>query len=129
MKIHLKNGFDGENVEGENCRPMFDTDIAMEATEYLKELLDFSPRGILNMSWFDRAVTYAKGESAMAYCATLLAPLFELDSKSEAFNKTEYLPLPNGRLSFSGHSRHLLHHDTLLIDCNALPYPPMQLPL
>ena len=93
----LKNGFDGENVEGENCRPMFDTDIAMEAAEYLKELLDFSPRGILNMSWFDRAVTYAKGESAMAYCATLLAPLFELDNKSEAFNKTEYLPLPNGR--------------------------------
>ena len=93
----LENGFDGENVEGENCRPMFDTEIALEAAEYLRELLDFSPRGILNMSWFDRATTYANGGSAMAYCATLLAPLFELDSKSEAFGRTEYLPLPNGR--------------------------------
>lgn len=93
----LENGFDGENVAGENCRPMFDTEIALEAAEYLKELLDFSPRGILNMSWFDRATTYANGGSAMAYCATLLAPLFELDSKSEAFDKTEYLPLPNGK--------------------------------
>ena len=40
----LENGFDGENVAGENCRPMFDTEIALEAAEYLKELLDFSPR-------------------------------------------------------------------------------------
>ncbi|MQF87441.1 MAG: extracellular solute-binding protein [SAR202 cluster bacterium] len=93
----LENGFDVENIEGENLRPMFDTDAAMEAAEYLNELLDFSPRGILNMSWFDRALTYSKGKSAIAYCATLLAPLFELESTSEAFGKTEYLPLPNGR--------------------------------
>ena len=32
----------------------------------------------------------------MAYCATLLAPLFELDKSSPAWKKTEYLPLPFG---------------------------------
>jgi len=83
-------------VEGENFRPMFDSDAAWEAAEYFKELIDYSPRGILNMSWFDRAVSYAEGNCAMAHCATLLAPLFELDTTSPAFEKTEYLPLPAG---------------------------------
>ena len=90
------DGFDGEHVEGENFRPMFDSDAAWEAAEYFKELIDYSPRGILNMSWFDRAVSYAEGNCAMAHCATLLAPLFELDTTSPAFEKTEYLPLPAG---------------------------------
>ena len=79
-------------MEGENFRPMFDSDAAWEAAEYFKELIDYSPRGILNMSWFDRAVSYAEGNCAMAHCATLLAPLFELDTTSPAFEKTEYLP-------------------------------------
>lgn len=90
------NGFDGENVEGENFRPMFDTDEARLAADYLQELLDYSPRGILNMSWFERARCYADGNAAMAYNATLLAPLFETDQASPAYGKTEYLPHPHG---------------------------------
>ena len=89
-------GFDGENVHGENYRPMFDTPEARDAAEYLRELVQYSPRGILNMSWFERARSYALGDSAMAYCATLLAPLFELDKSSPAWSNTEYLPLPFG---------------------------------
>jgi multiple sugar transport system substrate-binding protein len=48
------------------------------------------------MSWFDRALSYSQGNSAMAYCATLLAPLFELDKSSPAYGKTEYLSHPHG---------------------------------
>jgi len=91
-----EHGFDGENVVGENFRPMFDTDEARNTAEYFLELLNYSPRGILNMSWYERARSYAKGEAAIAYCATLLAPLFELDSQSPAFGNTEYLPHPRG---------------------------------
>lgn len=88
------SGFDGENVEGENFRPMFDSSQARNAAEYCRELISVSPPGILNMSWYERARCYADGEVAMAYCATLLAPLFESDSRSAAFGKTQYLPHP-----------------------------------
>ncbi len=90
------NGFDGENVAGENFRPMFDTAAARDTAEYLRELLHYSPRGILNMSWYERARCYADGAAAIAYCATLLAPLFELDDKSPAYRNTDYLPHPAG---------------------------------
>lgn len=93
-----RNGdsFDGENVSGENFRPMFDSDAARDTAEYMLELLNYSPSGILSMSWYERARAYADGKVAMAYCATLLAPMFELDTKSPAFGVTEYLPHPCG---------------------------------
>ena len=47
-----QHGFDGENVSGENFRPMFDTVEARNTAEYFLELLNYSPRGILNMSWY-----------------------------------------------------------------------------
>ena len=91
-----KFGFDGEHVDGECCRPMFDTDEVRAAAEYLLELLDFSPRGILSMSWYEGARCYADGKAALAYSATLLAPLFELNGNSPAFGNTEYHPHPCG---------------------------------
>jgi multiple sugar transport system substrate-binding protein len=90
------DGFDGENVEGENYRPMFDSEAAYNAAEYMLELLDYSPSGILSMSWYERAKAYADGHVAMAYCATLLAPMFELKEDSPAFGVTEFLPHPCG---------------------------------
>lgn len=89
-------GFDGENVVGENFRPMFDSLQARATADYFKELLEYSPRGILNMSWYERARCYSDGHAAIAYCATLLAPLFELDQQSPAYGVTEYLPHPAG---------------------------------
>ena len=90
------SGFDGENVEGENFRPMLGTPEARETAEYFLELLNYSPRSILSMSWYERARCYAEGKAAIAYSATLLAPLFELNVKSPAFGNTEYLPHPCG---------------------------------
>lgn len=89
-------GFDGENVSGEDFRPMFNTDEARNTAEYFLELLQYSPRGILNMSWYERACCFADGKAAIAYCATLLAPLFELNPDSPAYGQVEYLPHPSG---------------------------------
>lgn len=90
------DGFDGENLVGENFRPMFDSDQARQTAEYLKELMQYSPSGILNMSWYERARCYAEGKVGIAYCATLLASLFEVDQKSPAHGNTAYLPHPTG---------------------------------
>jgi multiple sugar transport system substrate-binding protein len=91
-----KNGFDAENIFDQNFRPMFNTPIAREVAIYLKMLVNYSPRGILNMSWYERTRCYADGEVGIAFAATLLAPLFELDINSPAHNCTEYLPIPPG---------------------------------
>lgn len=88
--------FDAEWPEGENLRPMLQSDEAYATAEYLRELLDFSPATILSMSWYERARAYADGEVAMAYCATLLAPLFELNKESPAYGVTDFLPHPYG---------------------------------
>ena len=90
------DAFDCENVHGERFRPMFDSPEARAAADYFLELLEVSPRGILNMSWYERARCYADGQAAIAYSATLLAPLFELDEASPAYGNTEYLPHPTG---------------------------------
>ncbi len=92
----IGDDFDAEWPEGEDLRPMLDTDEAIATAEYLRELLDFSPVSILSMSWYERARAYAEGEAAMAYCATLLAPLFELNETSPAYGVTDFLPHPYG---------------------------------
>lgn len=88
--------FDAECPEGENLRPMLQSEEALATAEYLRELLDYSPVSILSMSWYERARAYADGEVAMAYCATLLAPLFELNPDSPAYGVTDFLPHPYG---------------------------------
>ncbi len=88
--------FDGEWVEGENYRPMLHSEEARATAEYCRQLLDYSPASILSMSWYERARAYADGQVAMAYCATLLAPLFEQNTDSPAHGVTEFLPHPYG---------------------------------
>ncbi|MEQ8965249.1 MAG: extracellular solute-binding protein [Azospirillaceae bacterium] len=92
----LADGYDPHVQSGEECRPMLHTDAARQTAEYLRALLDVSPPNTLNMSWFERARTYARGEVAMSYCYTLLAPLFELDPGSPACGRSGYLPHPHG---------------------------------
>lgn len=88
--------FDAEWLEGENFRPMLQSDEAYATAEYFLRLLEYSPASILSMSWYERARAYADGNVAMAYCATLLAPLFELNAESPAYGVTEFLPHPYG---------------------------------
>ncbi|MEQ6888400.1 extracellular solute-binding protein [Halomonas sp. CS7] len=91
-----RNGYDFQHVSGEECRPMFQSDAAFRACEYMLDILKYSPPNILSMAWYERAKSYASGESCMAYNYTLLAPLFELNQKSPAWGNTGYLPHPVG---------------------------------
>lgn len=87
-------GFDVEWAASEPLRPMFLSPEAEAAAEFLHELLEVSPPGILSMNWYDRARCFASGGAAMAYSHSLLAHLFELDEASPAYRRTGYLPHP-----------------------------------
>nr|WP_290829620.1 extracellular solute-binding protein [Halomonas sp.] len=95
LPLHA-GGFDFQNASGEQLRPMFQSDAAHRACEYMLDILKYSPPNILNMSWYERAQSYASGESCMAYCYTLLAPLIEFDKRSPAYGNTGYLSHPVG---------------------------------
>ncbi|CAM3618774.1 ABC transporter substrate-binding protein [Halomonas lysinitropha] len=92
----ISGGYDFQAVSGEQYRPMFLSDEAFRACEYMLDILNYSPPNILEMAWYERAKSYASGESCMAYNYTLLAPLFELNEKSPAWGNTGYLPHPVG---------------------------------
>lgn len=89
-------GYDFRHASGEQLRPMFQSDAAYRACEYMLDILKYSPPNILTMSWYERAQSYASGESCMAYCYTLLSPLIEFDRNSPAHGNTGYLPHPIG---------------------------------
>ncbi|MCL7942101.1 extracellular solute-binding protein [Halomonas sp. ATCH28] len=91
-----EGGYDFKQASGEELRPMFQTDAAYRACEYMLDILKYSPPNILHMAWYERAQSYAAGEACMAYCYTLLAPLIEFDRQSPAWGKTGYLPHPIG---------------------------------
>lgn len=90
------SGYDFEQADGEELRPMFQSDAAFRACEYMLDILKYSPPNILTMAWYERAKSYATGEACMAYCYTLLAPLIEFDRESPAWGKTGYLSHPIG---------------------------------
>lgn len=92
----IAGGFDADHLAGRRFRPMFDTQKALAAAEYLVELMRFSPPDILSMSWYERVRPYAAGKVAMAYGYTLLAPYFELDDTCPAHGNTGYIPHPHG---------------------------------
>ena len=90
------NGWDAENITGEQMRPAFLSAEARDTARYLVELKAYSPSNVLQMAWYDRALSYAQGHAAMAYSHTLLAPLFEGNMHSPAYRRTGYLPHPAG---------------------------------
>ncbi|MGM0832119.1 MAG: ABC transporter substrate-binding protein [Pseudomonadota bacterium] len=89
-------GYDFQHAKGQQLRPMFQSDAAYRACEYMLDLLKYSPPNILTMSWYERAQSYASGGASMAYCYTLLAPLIEFDKTSPAHGNTGYLSHPVG---------------------------------
>ncbi len=92
----IAGGFQANTAGRADLVPTIDTPLALDAAEYLMNLLDFSPPDILSMSWYERVRPYAAGKIAMAYGYTLLAPYFERDPSSPAAGNTGYLPHPAG---------------------------------
>ncbi|KKC33903.1 hypothetical protein WH91_06120 [Devosia psychrophila] len=90
------DGFLPEDMTEDHLRPMFDSEAAHAAADYLTELLAVSPPDILSMTWYDRARAYASGHTSLAYAHTLLVTLFESDPASPAYRKTGYVPQPIG---------------------------------
>ena len=89
-------GYETQHLADRDYRFTIDTPAGLQAAEFLKELLEYSPPDILSMSWYERIRPYAAGRIAMAYGYTLLAPYFELDDASPAKDQTGYLPHPAG---------------------------------
>jgi len=91
-----KEGFDTANIRSEHMRPMFLSLEARQTAEYLLEILPYSVPNVLDMAWYDRALTYKSGKTALAYSHTMLAPLYETDVNAPAYRRTGYLPHPHG---------------------------------
>ncbi|MCA1770957.1 MAG: extracellular solute-binding protein [Halomonas sp.] len=83
----IEGGYEFEGAAGDQLRPMFLSDAAFRACEYMLDLLKYSPPNILQMSWYERSRCYAAGEVGMAYSYTSLAPLFELNNQSPAWQE------------------------------------------
>jgi len=92
----IAGGYDADALADRDLHPTLNTDRALQAAEYLMQLLDVSPPDILSMSWYERVRPYGAGQVAMAYGYTLLAPYFELDDNCPAQGNTGYLPHPHG---------------------------------
>ncbi|QFT62595.1 putative ABC transporter-binding protein precursor [Roseivivax sp. THAF30] len=92
----IAGGYGTAHLARGEYRATIDTEAGLQAAEFLRELLDYSPPDILSMSWYERVRPYAAGTVAMAYGYTLLAPYFELDEMSPANGQTGYLPHPAG---------------------------------
>ncbi|QUJ77260.1 extracellular solute-binding protein [Sulfitobacter albidus] len=92
----IAGGYETQHLANRDYRFTIDTPAGLQAAEFLKELLNYSPPDILSMSWYERIRPYAAGQIAMAYGYTLLAPYFELDDASPAKDQTGYLPHPAG---------------------------------
>jgi len=92
----IAGGFDTGRLCTGTYHATIDTPAALNAAEFLLELLSYSPPDILSMSWYERVRPYAAGSVAMAYGYTLLAPYFERDETSPAHGQTGYLPHPPG---------------------------------
>ncbi|WP_439525021.1 extracellular solute-binding protein [Marivita sp.] len=88
------NGFRDQQLDGEELTPMLDSPEALEAAEFLVELLSWSPPKVLLLWWFARAGGLAAGRAAMAYSYTQILPLIENQPDSPAYRRTGYLPHP-----------------------------------
>lgn len=92
----LGEEFDAAELEGENYRPMLDTDTARDVAEYLRTLLDFSHKESLVCNWDRRIRIFSEGQAAMTYGWSIRASAFELDKASPAHGKVQFVSHPHG---------------------------------
>lgn len=87
-------GFDLDEIAGENFRPMIDTPAGQATAEYLLELLAYAHRDSLKCDWDRRIAIFSQGHAAMTYGWTIRAGSFELEEASPAYGRVEYVPHP-----------------------------------
>jgi multiple sugar transport system substrate-binding protein len=90
------DGFDTDNIKPQNMKPMIDSAAGHAAANYLKNLMQYSPPGILGMAWDERNRVFNQGGCAMLYVWSALAATWELDPSSPIHGKVGYVPKPPG---------------------------------
>ena len=73
------------------------TDLAgIAVATYLKDLVPYSPPGILDMAWDERTRVFQEGGCAMTYVWSGNAAAWETDPSSPAHGHVAYVPHPSG---------------------------------
>lgn len=85
-----------ERIEGEQFRPMIDTEAGRQTAEFLMELRDYAHPESLKCDWDRRMGIFSRGQAAMTYGWTVRAAAFELDKMSVAHGRVEFVAHPHG---------------------------------
>lgn len=93
----VKGGFEKEDLNGSKIRALIDSYAALEALEYMKEMLAISPPHILQTSRQSILDMFMRGSAAMAYTWSIHATRFEMQIDSTVKRRVAYLPPPVGR--------------------------------
>jgi multiple sugar transport system substrate-binding protein len=93
-----KNGSDYEigSIKPENMHPTIDNKAGLAVADYLKNLIPYSPPGILDMAWDERTRVFAQGGCAMTYVWSGNSSAWEGDPNSPAHGHVAYVPHPAG---------------------------------
>jgi len=95
----LADGYDAMNSAGARLHARVDTPHGKLTADFMRELLAFSPPGVLSMSWTDHIELFRRGHVAMSYAWASRAARFEFDPDSPSRGNTIYLPHPRGTSS------------------------------
>lgn len=88
--------FDMGNIQPENMKPTIDTPEGRATAQYLMDLMEISPPGILNMAWDERVRVFAQGGCSMTYIWSGRSAIYELDENAPARGNVGYVPHPSG---------------------------------
>ncbi|MFO1070862.1 MAG: extracellular solute-binding protein [Geminicoccaceae bacterium] len=91
-----EHDFDISDLKPENMHPLLDTPKALQVAQLMKDLVPYSPPGVLNMAWGDSYNTMAAGGCAMGYVWSGYTGTWENDPNSPARGKMAYIPHPRG---------------------------------
>jgi multiple sugar transport system substrate-binding protein len=90
------DGFDIHNIKPANMKPMIDSPAGRSAANFIHELMQYSPPGILDMAWDERNRVFNDGGCAMLYVWSALTAQWDLDPQSKVHGKVGYIPKPPG---------------------------------
>jgi multiple sugar transport system substrate-binding protein len=88
------SGFDIQNIQPQNMHPMVNSPAGVAAAEFIHQLMQYSPPGILNMAWDERNRVFNEGNCAMLYVWSALTAEWDLDPNSPVHGKVGYVPKP-----------------------------------
>ena len=86
--------FNVEDLEGENNRPMLDTDTAFHTAQYLLDLLQYAHPDSLECNWDRRIRIFSDGHAAMTYGWSVRAATFERDESAPAHGNVAFVTHP-----------------------------------